>query len=968
MPGCIKRSCDDGCECLVVTEYAQEASHARYHSFMIGTAWGNALESGLVLDRNSALNDADSDEDDAMITNTIGEFSAVMETINYGILFMDSDLNMRIANRAYQDMWGFPDEFVAKRPNMSEFLNYNRYNNIYPVAEEDFDEYVRQRQEEARSGETVVREIELLDGRIYRYQCHALEDGGRMLTYVDITELKKQQAILKDSRELFKTLAEIGNDWFWETDEEHKFSSLTGYDDLFGLPERKVVGLHRWEVATEQDLKDGEKWSVHKQQLDAHKKFRDFEFQIKADPPQWVNVSGDPIFHEDGAFKGYRGLTRLITERKQIEADLKFSEERFRGFAEDAADWLWELGPDLRFTYITGRYEEVMGVKPEDLIGKTRREIYSVSQDLDSESWQEHLQTLDDHEPFSDFEISTAKPDGTFRCYTLSGNPLFDEQGEFLGYRGVGRDITSRKQADQALRHSENRFREFAEIASDWFWEMGPDLRFTFFSHGSNKIEGLDQSIYLGKTRKDVSAYDPADEKWQKHMADLEAHRGFKNFEYDLEIATGRMLTISISGNPIFDEQGEFQGYYGTGRDVTSRKQAEQALQRSEARFRQYAEVSSDWFWEMDSALRFTYFSPRNKEITGFDPNLYIGKTREEISYGKNLNEDWQKHLTDLAEHKKIRNFEYELKIASGRILTISISGNPVFDEQGEFQGYIGTGMDITERKQAEAELATHRDNLQEMVDGRTRELLVAKEAAEKASRAKSEFLSSMSHELRTPLNAIIGFSDTIKEEVFGPIGVERYADYVHDIQNSGRHLLDLINDVLDVSAIEAGMLDLHEETCSLTSIAKDALSLIQPVAEKNGVHLHSSFDADVPSLNVDVRRIKQVMLNLLSNSVKFTEEGGDVHILTALNDQKYPTLIVSDTGVGMTEEEIVMAMSQFGQVDTGVGRKHEGTGLGLPLAKELTELHDGEFLVESEKGKGTTIRIIFPKERIVQS
>lgn len=244
-------------------------------------------------------------------------------------------------------------------------------------------------------------------------------------------------------------------------------------------------------------------------------------------------------------------------------------------------------------------------------------------------------------------------------------------------------------------------------------------------------------------------------------------------------------------------------------------------------------------------------------------------------------------------------------------------------------------------------------------------ELLKAKEAAEAANKAKSTFLSSMSHELRTPLNAIIGFSGMIKEETFGPINNDDYCGYVKDIHHSGQHLLELINDILDVSSIEANALELYEENISLTDIVETSIHLIQPLADERQVRINVHIDPKTPTVYADGRRVEQVLLNLLSNAVKFTPEKGEVTVSAQLNDNGSLSLIVSDTGVGMTEEETKTAISRFGQVENNLNRSHEGTGLGLPLTIGLMEKHDGTLEIKSKKDLGTTISATFPSMRV---
>jgi signal transduction histidine kinase len=243
-------------------------------------------------------------------------------------------------------------------------------------------------------------------------------------------------------------------------------------------------------------------------------------------------------------------------------------------------------------------------------------------------------------------------------------------------------------------------------------------------------------------------------------------------------------------------------------------------------------------------------------------------------------------------------------------------------------------------------------------------ELRVAKKAAEAASQTKSEFLAHMSHELRTPLNAIIGFSEIIKNQKFGPAS-ERYPVYAGDIFNSGTHLLALINDILNLSKLEAGRFVLQEDNVDLSVTVEACLNVLETQAQLSKIELSVSLDSGMRWIRADERRLRQILINLLSNAVKFTPEGGQVRV-SSVPKQGGLAIAVSDTGAGMAPEDIPNAMTPFGQIDSKVRRKLEGTGLGLPLAKQLVELHGGTFSIESKVGVGTTVRFVLPPGRII--
>jgi len=248
----------------------------------------------------------------------------------------------------------------------------------------------------------------------------------------------------------------------------------------------------------------------------------------------------------------------------------------------------------------------------------------------------------------------------------------------------------------------------------------------------------------------------------------------------------------------------------------------------------------------------------------------------------------------------------------------------------------------------------------------RTQQLYLEKIGAEAANRTKSDFLANMSHELRTPLNAIIGFSEVIQKAIMGPLS-ERYREYGADIFNSGTHLLGLINDILDLSKLEAGQFELHEEEIDLGEAIEASMRLLEPQAEKSKIQLLKAIDQSLALIRADDRRIRQVLINLLSNAVKFTPEGGKVRVSSFRTDGGL-AIAVNDTGIGMTSEEIPKALEKFGQIDSKISRQYAGTGLGLPLAKRLIELHGGTLTIKSEVNVGTTVTIVLPHERSVAS
>jgi PAS domain S-box-containing protein len=363
--------------------------------------------------------------------------------------------------------------------------------------------------------------------------------------------------------------------------------------------------------------------------------------------------------------------------------------------------------------------------------------------------------------------------------------------------------------------------------------------------------------------------------------------------------------------------------------------QRDQALIEGRQRFRDFAECAADWFWETDAEHRFTHISDRAGALLGFTPADHFGMTRVEANGADLADPQWAAHCADLEARRPFQDFEYDRH--NGReTKTVRVSGRPIYDSDGRFRGYRGAGRDVTAEKAA------------------ARRLKEAKRHAEAANRAKSAFLANMSHELRTPLNAIIGFAEVIRDQVFGPVP-PRYTAYAGDIVGGGRHLLQLLNDILDLSKIEAGHMTLAQEDVDLVREVDASLRVMRPVAEKAGLSLVNEVPADFSSVSVDPQRLRQILFNLLSNAVKFSDNAGIVAVGADRQDD-FVRVFVRDQGIGIAKEDHEKVLQPFGQAETHLARTYQGTGLGLALVKRFAEMHNGTVEIVSELGSGTTV------------
>ena len=368
-------------------------------------------------------------------------------------------------------------------------------------------------------------------------------------------------------------------------------------------------------------------------------------------------------------------------------------------------------------------------------------------------------------------------------------------------------------------------------------------------------------------------------------------------------------------------------------------------LRDSEERYAVAVSGTNEGLWDWNIQSNQSYFSPRWKQILGYEDHE-LDNVRQTFADALHP-DDRDRVMAAVRAHLDARvpyDAEFRLRHKHGHYVWIHSKGQAIWDEQGNARRMAGSISDITGRRQAEEEMRE------------------AKEQAELANRAKSEFLANMSHELRTPLNAILGFSELMGNATLGPLGNPKYEEYARDINDSGRHLLDLIQDILDLSKIEAGKIALDEEGIDVAMTIRSCMVLVKERAENSGVKLKTDIPQELPMLQADQRKLKQILVNLLSNAVKFTPAGGEVTLKAWSRPDSGYVFQVIDTGIGIALADIPTALLPFGQVDS----THEGTGLGLPLTKSLVEMHGGSLDLQSEVGAGTTVTVRFPKERVV--
>lgn len=527
------------------------------------------------------------------------------------------------------------------------------------------------------------------------------------------------------------------------------------------------------------------------------------------------------------------------------------------------------------------------------------------------------------------------------RVMDVSLKPIRDEAGIITLVVTEARDITQRKAFEEELQASERRLRSYLDAAMEGFFVSDRTGRFVDVNPAGCQL--------LGYTREEMMTMRVTGMIPPGHPLSAESLAGFRSvpktgmFRGDAVLSRkdGGIVLVEVNAVRLEDDR-----FLGVIRDLTKRHRTEEALRASSGRLAALVSALPDHVFILDEELRYReVIANGNQGLLVMPQQSLFGRTIAEV-LPADLAARMTEGLTRTLETGLPQQLEFSLSVPAGlrwfeartQRLSTGFAARPMV---------LLLTRDVTDRVEAAQRLAG------------------AKEQAESAHRAKSAFLATMSHELRTPLNAIIGFSEIMLHELFGPIGSPRYRDYARHIQVSGRHLLDLINDVLDMSKLEAGHYALEEAWIEVPELVDACAALAAVPAETSGVSLTVTAAPDLPMVLADERALRQIVLNVLSNAVKFTPGGGRVTVEAGLRDDGAFVLTVADTGIGIPEEAMARIMEPFQQADSSINRRFGGSGLGLSISRNLIELHGGDLKIASTEGEGTTVTLILPADRV---
>ncbi len=501
-----------------------------------------------------------------------------------------------------------------------------------------------------------------------------------------------------------------------------------------------------------------------------------------------------------------------------------------------------------------------------------------------------------------------------------------------------------------ALTVAERDNRAVIDAVSDVIFETDIEGNVLFLSASWHKITGFE--VERSKGSNLFSVLYPDDRERQKIdfenfvKGQKQPYRSFTR----VRISDGTFRAVELAISMIRRDKNEKLRVVGTITDVEERRRAERALAEAEKKYRTIVENAAGGLYQLTPEGIYLSANPAMSRILGY------ASSAEMLRVIKNANgsvypdiEEREKFMSIIATQEQVFGYETQVLVKDGTKIWVRENVRLVKDDKNNILYLEGSMEDITKRK--EADIA----------------LLEAKMHSDMANRAKTEFIANMSHELRTPLNAIIGFSDIMKNEVMGPLGQDMYKEYVADIHKSGEGLLKIINEILDISKIEAGECELNESEFSLDGVLQICIDLYVGRTKTKDI-IVTNEAKNMPILIGEELSIKQVITNIYSNAVKYTPNGGRITLFSNIDSEGAFRLSITDTGIGMSSIEIEKALSVFGQIDNALDRSGAGIGLGLPLAQAIMGVHGGRLEIISEKSIGTTVTIIFPHNRVLKA
>lgn len=643
----------------------------------------------------------------------------------------------------------------------------------------------------------------------------------------------------------------------------------------------------------------------------------------------WVSISWRPIYDDDGVLSGVCTMLLDISEKKNTEEHLNLAGRRLEDLSDRAADLLWEMAPDGKFTYVSNAVRS-LGFEPCEWLGHSIIEFLPEAERIELT----RLLADESREPGPrHYEMPLIKKDGTSVWLEILSDAIVTD-GRLIGYHGVSRDISTRKQAESALRESEERYKSIVENSKDMIMLTTPCGKVTYISPACFAMTGytaqeiVDQQIWL--------VHPDDTDRMRNEFLRARAGETETGIEYRYLTRQGETRWQSQSWSPIMDGD-KVRLVVSIIRDITDRVRSAAALLESETRYKGIVEHSSDLIMLCRPDGVWTYASPACKAITGYEPDEVVG-TMPMILLPED--QEWMMPIFHRAmEGESGSNLQYRLRTKAGRIKWISHAWTPIF-EDGRVNLVLNIIRDITDHKQAEEALRKAHKELK------------------RAYKLQQEFVNNITHEVRTPLTAVKGYAEMLLEGLAGPVSEEQ-SSLLNKVLTSSDHLLQIVNGVLEVARLRSGKTAVNQRISNPRKAVDRAISALMPQASKKNLILEVLPNSTGCPAMYDADKVQMIVTNLISNAVKFTEKGTITVEVECTQDGA--EIVVVDTGIGIAARDLTRIYDEFSQLDFPGKHKPSGFGIGLALVATMVEIMGAGLVVSSAKGVGTAFTLKLP-------
>ncbi len=765
----------------------------------------------------------------------------------------------------------------------------------------------------------------------------------------DITERKKAETKLLESEEKFSNINQTSLDIIFQINKDVEFIHCSpAVEQVFGYTSEEVIGSKFLNYFPRSEYP--KTLSIFKKTIN-DRKVEVFELEgIRKDKSRvLLEVSLTP-FIQDGDVIGVQGIARDITQRKKANQEMKKQKALLDEIFKNIHEGIGIVDNKERIIFANPAYAKIFERRKEEIIGQNLLSFFdkeTVNRIKKQTSMRKKGET-------SIYELPLITKNGNKKTIRCSISPRINSNGEYAGAFGAILDVTEKAKAEEALINERDKVQQYLNIAGVMLLVIDKDAKVSMINKRGREILGYDEKEIIGKNW--FNHFIPKEEKHKlkesfNQLITEEVKYGKRTVSENVNAIInkdGERRIIHWNNTTVAGKNGEVVATLSSGTDITEQKLAEEALKDSEEVFNKITTSASDAIIVIDNKGQVIFWNNSAESVFGFSLEDIMGKEFHKVCVPE---EFYDQHIKEFRKFIKTgkgnaigKTLELIASRKSGEKFPIELSLSSV-KIKNEWHA-VGILRDISQRKEDEKKLKD------------------ARLQAEMANKAKSEFLANMSHEIRTPMNAILGFSEILKEQ---SITNEGYLEYIDGIQTSGKNLLNLINDILDLSKIEAGRLDIVYEPINPHSIIDEIRQVFSFKIKEKGLDFIIDVDPKLPKgILFDETRLRQVLFNLIGNAVKFTKEGSITIEVTSKNLNEECSHIdmiftVKDTGIGIPKSQQKIIFEPFRQREGQSTRKYGGTGLGLTITRRLVELMNGKLRLKSEPGKGTSFTVYLP-------